>query len=148
MQKIIAIILFIFSFFTAGDMTKANVTVAKELTAGDTSAVFVFENKTGKAISPDVKVESVEKEVLGEWVPLNFEQAAFDAAGKSAFETRVYPTEKINLNVTFLVTIANVTVEYPLTAGNYRITVSYKTDGYSSVTEGTLTSPFTVAQAA
>lgn len=148
MQKIIAIILFIISFFTTGDMTKANVTVYKELTAGDTNAVFVFENNTGKAIGKDIKIDKVEKEVFGQWIDVPFAQSFLETAGKSDFENRVYPGEKESLYVDFMTTVAGIPVQVPLTSGNYRVTVSFKTSGYSKVTEGSVTAEFTVAQAA
>lgn len=148
MQKIIAIILFIISFFTTGDMTKANVTLYKDLTAGETKAVFVFENNTGKALSKDVKVEKVEKEFLGQWIEVSFSQSFLEKESTSSFDNRIYPGEKEDIYVDFLTTIAGIPVEIPLTSGNYRITVSFKTDGYSKVTEGSVTANFTVAQAA
>ncbi len=148
MQKILAIILFIISFFTTGDMTKANVTLYKDLTAGDTTAVFVFENNTGKALSQDIKIETIEKEFLGQWVDVPFSQAILETAGKSSFETRVYPGEKATLHVDFITTVGGIPVQVPLTSGNYRITVSFKTDGYSKVAEGSVTADFTVAKAA
>lgn len=148
MQKIIAIILFIISFFTTGDMTKANVTLYKERVAGDTNAVFVFENNTGKALSQDIKIETVEKEVLGQWVEFPFAQEYLELASKSGLTERVYPGEKVFLHVAFMTVIAERPVPVPLTSGNYRITVSFKTDGYSKVTEGSVTADFTVAKAA
>lgn len=148
MQKIIAIILFIISFFTTGDMTKANVTLYKERVAGDTNAVFVFENNTGKALSNEIKVDAIEKEVLGQWIEVPFSQAVLETAEKSAFEKRVYPGEKCHLHVEFMTTVGGIPVQVPLTSGNYRITVSFKTDGYSKVTEGSVTADFTVAKAA
>lgn len=148
MQKIIALILFIISFFTAGDMTKANVTVYKDLTAGDTKAVFVFENETGKALSQDIKVETVEREFLGQWIEIPFGQSFLESSGNSSLENRVYPGEKVSLYVDFMTTVAGIPVDVPLTSGNYRITVSFKTDGYRTVTEGSVTASFTVAQAA
>ena len=150
MQKIIAIILFIISFFTTGDMTKANVTLYKDLTAGDSKAVFVFENNTGKALSKDIKVEKVEKEFLGQWIEVSFNQSYLELAStsSSSFENRIYPGEKEDIYVDFMAVIAGIPVEIPLTSGNYRITVSFKTDGYSKVAEGSVTANFTVAQAA
>ena len=46
MQRLIAIILFIISFFFGGNIDKANVWPEKEISEGATSAEFVFENKT------------------------------------------------------------------------------------------------------
>ena len=113
MQKILAIILFIISFFTTGDMTKANVTLYKDLTAGDTTAVFVFENNTGKALNRDIKIETIEKEFLGQWVEVPFSQAILETAGKSSFETRVYPGEKATLHVDFITTVGGIPVQVP-----------------------------------
>lgn len=51
MTKITTIFLIIISFFIPGDMSKATITPEKGIKAGDISAVFIFENKTGKCLT-------------------------------------------------------------------------------------------------
>lgn len=141
MQRLIAIILFIISLFTTGDMTKANVTAKNEIKSGDTSAVFVFENGTGKRIDGEIVVEDIEKEVFGQWVSIPFSQSFLESDKSEP----VYPTEKRNLYVDFLSTVSNIPIQIPITSGSYRITVSFKTNGYRNVQSGEVVSSFTVA---
>lgn len=140
MQRLIAIILFIISFFTTGDLTKANVSAAKEIKSGDTSAVFVFENETGKRIDGEIVIEDIEKEVLGQWISVPFSQSYLENDRSEP----VYPTEKRSLYVDFQSTISDIPIQIPITSGSYRITVTFKTNGYRSVQDGKVTSAFTV----
>ena len=85
---------------------------------------------------------------MGQWVEFPFAQEDLELASKSGLTERVYPGEKVFLHVAFMTVIAERPVPVPLTSGNYRITVSFKTDGYSKVTEGSVTADFTVAKSA
>ena len=78
MTKITMIFLIIISFFIPGDMSKATITPEKEIKAGDTSAVFIFENKTGKMLDLNILVESVEMKKDDQWVEIPFDQMLDD----------------------------------------------------------------------
>lgn len=146
MSKILTIFLIIISFFTAGDMTKANITPEKEIKAGDTSAVFMFENKTGKTLDLHIFVESVEMKKDGEWKEIPFEQMLDDV--DFVYPSKLYPGEKTDLEVLFRQRdVYSEAVPMPVEEGSYRITVSYKTKGYRTVKEGKKTVEFTVMPA-
>lgn len=146
MRRIITIFLIIISFFTAGDMTKANITPEKEIKAGDTSAVFMFENKTGKTLDLHIFVESVEMKKDGEWKEIPFDQMLDDV--DFVYPSKLYPGEKAELQVLFQQRgVYSEPVPMPLEEGNYRLTVSYKTKGYRTVKEGKKTVEFTVMPA-
>lgn len=141
-QKFIALILFIVSFFVAGDMSKANLAPEKAITESSTRAEFVFENKTGYRLDIKVKVESIEREAIelgkGRWVSVPFNQ--YFSEGIESY--KLYPTEKTTLHVEFTNSKGE---EIPLTAGTYRITVSYQSTGYSENKTGSATFTFNVA---
>lgn len=146
MRKIITILLIIISFFSAGDMTKVNITPEKEIKAGDTSAVFIFENKTGKTLDLNIFVESVEMKKDGKWKEVPFDQMLDDV--DFVYPSKLYPGEKTDIQVLFKQrAIYSQAVPMPLEAGNYRLTVSYKTKGYRTVKEGKKTVEFTVMPA-
>lgn len=146
MRRIITIFLIIISFFTAGDITKANITPEKEIKAGDTSAVFMFENKTGKTLDLHIFVESVEMKKDGEWKEIPFDQMLDDV--DFVYPSTLYPGEKAELQVLFQQRgVYSEPVPMPLEEGNYRLTVSYKTKGYRTVKEGKKTVEFTVMPA-
>ena len=146
MSKILTIFLSIISFFTAGDMTKANITPEKEIKAGDTSAVFMFENKTGKTLDLHIFVESVEMKKDGEWKEIPFDQMLDDV--DFVYPSKLYPGEKTDLEVLFRQRdVYSEAVPMPVEEGSYRITVSYKTKGYRTVKEGKKTVEFTVMPA-
>ena len=146
MRRIITIFLIIISFFTAGDITKANITPEKEIKAGDTSAVFMFENKTGKTLDLHIFVESVEMKKDGEWKEIPFDQMLDDV--DFVYPSKLYPGEKAELQVLFQQRdVYSEPVPMPLEEGNYRLTVSYKTKGYRTVKEGKKTVEFTVMPA-
>ena len=146
MSKILTIFLIIISFFTAGDMTKANITPEKEIKAGDTSAVFMFENKTGKTLDLNIFVESVEMKKDGKWKEVPFDQMLDDV--DFVYPSKLYPGEKTDIQVLFQQrAVYSQAVPMPLEAGNYRLTVSYKTKGYRTVKEGKKTVEFTVMPA-
>ena len=146
MSKILTIFLIIISFFTAGDMTKANITPEKEIKAGDTSAVFMFENKTGKTLDLHIFVESVEMKKDGEWKGIPFEQMLDDV--DFVYPSKLYPGEKTDLEVLFRQRdVYSEAVSMPVEEGSYRITVSFKTKGYRTVKEGKKTVEFTVMPA-
>lgn len=146
MRKIITILLIIISFFSAGDMTKVNITPEKEIKAGDTSAVFIFENKTGKTLDLNIFVESVEMKKDGKWKEFPFDQMLDDV--DFVYPSKLYPGEKTDIQVLFQQrAVYSQAVPMPLEAGNYRLTVSYKTKGYRTVKEGKKTVEFTVMPA-
>lgn len=146
MRKIITILLIIISFFSAGDMTKVNITPEKEIKAGDTSAVFMFENKTGKTLDLNIFVESVEMKKDGKWKEVPFDQMLDDV--DFVYPSKLYPGEKTDIQVLFQQrAVYSQAVPMPLEAGNYRLTVSYKTRGYRTVKEGKKTVEFTVMPA-
>lgn len=146
MRKIITILLIIISFFSAGDMTKVNITPEKEIKAGDTSAVFIFENKTGKTLDLNIFVESVEMKKDGKWKEVPFDQMLDDV--DFVYPSKLYPGEKTDIQVLFQQrAVYSQAVPMPLEAGNYRLTVSYKTKGYRTVKEGKKTVEFTVMPA-
>ncbi len=146
MRKIITILLIIISFFSAGDMTKVNITPEKEIKAGDTSAVFMFENKTGKTLDLNIFVESVEMKKDGKWKEVPFDQMLDDV--DFVYPSKLYPGEKTDIQVLFQQrAVYSQAVPMPLEAGNYRLTVSYKTKGYRTVKEGKKTVEFTVMPA-
>lgn len=146
MRKIITILLIIISFFSAGDMTKVNITPEKEIKAGDTSAVFMFENKTGKTFDLNIFVESVEMKKDGKWKEIPFDQMLDDV--DFVYPSKLYPGEKTDIQVLFQQrAVYSQAVPMPLEAGNYRLTVSYKTKGYRTVKEGKKTVEFTVMPA-
>lgn len=146
MTKIITILLIIISFFSAGDMTKVNITPEKEIKAGDTSAVFMFENKTGKTLDLNIFVESVEMKKDGKWKEVPFDQMLDDV--DFVYPSKLYPGEKTDIQVLFQQrAVYSQAVPMPLEAGNYRLTVSYKTKGYRTVKEGKKTVEFTVMPA-
>lgn len=146
MRKIITILLIIISFFSAGDMTKVNITPEKEIKAGDTSAVFMFENKTGKTLDLNIFVESVEMKKDGKWKEVPFDQMLDDV--DFVYPSKLYPGEKTDIQVLFQQrAVYSQAVPMPLEAGNYRLTVSYKTKGYRAVKEGKKTVEFTVMPA-
>lgn len=146
MRKIITILLIIISFFSAGDMTKVNITPEKEIKAGDTSAVFMFENKTGKILDLNIFVESVEMKKDGKWKEVPFDQMLDDV--DFVYPSKLYPGEKTDIQVLFQQrAVYSQAVPMPLEAGNYRLTVSYKTKGYRTVKEGKKTVEFTVMPA-
>lgn len=146
MRKIITILLIIISFFSAGDMTKVNITPEKEIKAGDTSAVFIFENKTGKTLDLNIFVESVEMKKDGKWKEIPFDQMLDDV--DFVYPSKLYPGEKTDIQVLFQQrAVYSQAVPMPLEAGNYRLTVSYKTKGYRTVKEGKKTVEFTVMPA-
>lgn len=146
MSKIITILLIIISFFSAGDMTKVNITPEKEIKAGDTSAVFMFENKTGKTLDLNIFVESVEMKKDGKWKEVPFDQMLDDV--DFVYPSKLYPGEKTDIQVLFQQrAVYSQAVPMPLEAGNYRLTVSYKTKGYRTVKEGKKTVEFTVMPA-
>ena len=146
MRRIITIFLIIISFFTAGDIMKANITPEKEIKAGDTSAVFMFENKTGKTLDLHIFVESVEMKKDGEWKEIPFDQMLDDV--DFVYPSKLYPGEKAELQVLFQQRgVYSEPVPMPLEEGNYRLTVSYKTKGYRTVKEGKKTVEFTVMPA-
>lgn len=146
MRKIITILLIIISFFSAGDMTKVNITPEKEIKAGDTSAVFMFENKTGKTLDLNIFVESVEMKKDGKWKEIPFDQMLDDV--DFVYPSKLYPGEKTDIQVLFQQrAVYSQAVPMPLEAGNYRLTVSYKTKGYRTEKEGKKTVEFTVMPA-
>lgn len=146
MRKIITILLIIISFFSAGDMTKVNITPEKEIKAGDTSAVFMFENKTGKTLDLNIFVESVEMKKDGKWKEVPFDQMLDDV--DFVYPSKLYPGEKTDIQVLFQQrAVYSQAVPMPLEAGNYRLTVSYKTKGYRTVKEGKKTVEFTAMPA-
>lgn len=146
MRKIITILLIIISFFSAGDMTKVNITPEKEIKAGDTSAVFMFENKTGKTLDLNIFVESVEMKKDGKWKEVPFDHMLDDV--DFVYPSKLYPGEKTDIQVLFQQrAVYSQAVPMPLEAGNYRLTVSYKTKGYRTVKEGKKTVEFTVMPA-
>lgn len=146
MRKIITILLIIISFFSSGDMTKVNITPEKEIKAGDTSAVFMFENKTGKTLDLNIFVESVEMKKDGKWKEVPFDQMLDDV--DFVYPSKLYPGEKTDIQVLFQQrAVYSQAVPMPLEAGNYRLTVSYKTKGYRTVKEGKKTVEFTVMPA-
>lgn len=146
MSKIITILLIIISFFSAGDMTKVNITPEEEIKAGDTSAVFMFENKTGKTLDLNIFVESVEMKKDGKWKEVPFDQMLDDV--DFVYPSKLYPGEKTDIQVLFQQrAVYSQAVPMPLEAGNYRLTVSYKTKGYRTVKEGKKTVEFTVMPA-
>lgn len=146
MRKIITILLIIISFFSAGDMTKVNITPEKEIKAGDTSAVFMFENKTGKTLDLNIFVKSVEMKKDGKWKEVPFDQMLDDV--DFVYPSKLYPGEKTDIQVLFQQrAVYSQAVPMPLEAGNYRLTVSYKTKGYRTVKEGKKTVEFTVMPA-
>ena len=127
-------------------MTKANITPEKEIKAGDTSAVFMFENKTGKTLDLHIFVESVEMKKDGEWKEIPFEQMLDDV--DFVYPSKLYPGEKTDLEVLFRQRdVYSEAVPMPVEEGSYRITVSYKTKGYRTVKEGKKTVEFTVMPA-
>lgn len=141
MQRIIALILFLVSFFVPGDMTKANVYPEKALTEGTTKAEFVFENKTGNRLEITVKVDSIQRRAIEDtdlWIDVPFEQYY----NEGITNYKLYPTEKTTLHVEFRTKSG---IDIPLVSGDYRITVSYKMNGYTDNQTGTATSEFTVA---
>lgn len=141
-QKFVALILFIVSFFVAGDMSKANIAPENTVTESSTRAEFVFENKTGYRLNIEVKVESIEREAAefgkGQWVKVPFRQ--YFNEGIDYY--KLYPTEKTTLHVEF---VNNKGEAISLAAGTYRITVSYVTTGYTSEKTGSATCTFNVA---
>lgn len=141
-QKFVALILFIVSFFVAGDMSKANLAPEKTITESSTRAEFVFENKTGYRLDIMVKVDSIEREAVelgkGQWVAVPFSQYYSDGIENY----KLYPTEKTTLHVEF---VNSKGEEVSLTSGTYRITVSYKSTGYSEQKTGSATFTFNVA---
>ncbi len=140
-QRFIALILFVVSFFVAGDMTKANLYPEKEITESSTRAEFVFENKTGYRLDIKVKVDSIEREAIefgkGQWVPVGFRQTYSEGIENY----RLYPTEKTTLHIEF---VNSKGEEIMLAAGTYRINVSYMTTGYSQNQTGSATFTFNV----
>lgn len=146
MQKIIAFLLVLFSFFIKGDMTKTNLMPEAEIKAGATSASFIFENKTGKTLDLHIFIEKIEMEKDGEWKEVSYIQMLDDV--DFVYPSKLYPNEKTDLSVEFRQReVYSEPVEMPLEAGNYRITVSYKTKGYHKTQEGTKTFDFTVSPA-
>ncbi len=141
-QKFVALILFIVSFFVTGDMSKANISPEAAITESSTRAEFVFENKTGYRLNIKVKVESIEREAAefgkGQWVKVPFRQNFSDGIDNY----KLYPTEKTTLHIDF---VNSKGEDISLSAGNYRITVSYSTNGYTSEKTGSATGLFTVA---
>ncbi len=141
MQRLIAIILFIISFFVPGDMSKGDVYPEKAIDAGATKAEFVFENKTGNRLEITVKIDSIERKAIendGEWVAVPFEQYF----NEGVTQYKLYPNEKTTLHVDFV----NADHEdVPLISGDYRIKVTYKMSGYTDNTTGSVTKNFSVS---
>lgn len=141
-QKFVALILFIVSFFVTGDMSKANISLEAAITESSNRAEFVFENKTGYRLNIKVTVESIEREAAefgkGQWVKVPFRQNFSDGIDNY----KLYPTEKTTLHIDF---VNSKGEDISLSAGNYRITVSYSTNGYTSEKTGSATGLFTVA---
>lgn len=141
MQRLIAIILFIISFFVPGDMSKGNVAPEKTIDAGATKAEFVFENKTGNRLEITVNIDSIERKAVessGEWVAVPFKQYF----NEGITQYKLYPNEKTTLHVNF---VNSANEDVPLVAGDYRITVTYKMSGYTDNTTGSTTQEFKVA---
>lgn len=147
MTKIITIFLIIFSFFIPGDMSKATITPEKEIKAGDTSAVFKFENKTGKMLDLNILVESVEMKKDDQWVEIPFDQMLDD--NDFVYMSKLNPGESTDIQVLFRQrAVYSEPVPMPLEEGSYRLTVSYKTKGYRLKSkEAKKTVEFTVAPA-
>lgn len=142
MQRLIAIILFIISFFFGGNIDKANVWPEKEISEGATSAEFVFENKTGYRLEIDVSIDAIQRKAIendGEWVDVPFVQHINEGITKY----KLYPNEKTTLHVVFA--DPKTMEDVPLVSGDYQIKVSYKTSGYTNNQTGTATFGFTVA---
>lgn len=141
MQRLIAIILFIISFFIPGDMSKANVYPEKAIEAGATKAEFVFENKTGNRLEITVKIDSIERKAIendGEWVAVPFEQYF----NEGITQYKLYPNEKTTLHVNF---VNDKQEDVPLISGDYRIKVTYNMSGYTDNTSGSTTQTFSVS---
>lgn len=140
MQRLIAIILFIISFFVPGDMSKANVYPNEKIAENATKAEFVFENKTGNRLEIGVTVDSVERKSIGsdDWIPVSFQQVI----NGSIANYKLYPNEKITLHVNFI--DPKTGEDVPLVAGDYRITVTYKMSGYTDNESMTKSFDFTV----
>ena len=147
MTKIITIFLIIISFFIPGDMSKATITPEKEIKAGDTSAVFIFENKTGKTLDLHIFVESVEMKKDGEWKEIPFDQMLDD--NDFVYMSKLNPGESTDIQVLFRQrAVYSEPVPMPLEEGSYRLTVSYKTNGYRLISkEAKMTVEFTVMPA-
>lgn len=140
MQRLIAIILFIISFFVPGDMSKANVYPNEKITENATKAEFVFENKTGNRLEINVTVDSIERKSFGsdDWREIPFQQAVNESIAKY----KLYPNEKITLHVNFI--DPKTGEDVPLISGDYRITVTYKMSGYTDNETMTKTFDFNV----
>ena len=147
MTKIITIFLIIISFFIPGDMSKANITPEKEIKAGDTSAVFIFENNTGKMLDLNILVESVEMKKDDQWVEIPFDQMLDD--NDFVYMSKLNPGESTDIQVLFRQrAVYSEPVPMPLEEGTYRLTVSYKTKGYRLKSKkAKMTVEFTVAPA-
>ena len=147
MTKIITIFLIIISFFIPGDMSKANITPEKEIKAGDTSAVFIFENNTGKMLDLNILVESVEMKKDDQWVEIPFDQMLDD--NDFVYMSKLNPGESTDIQVFFRQrAVYSEPVPMPLEEGTYRLTVSYKTKGYRLISkEAKMTVEFTVMPA-
>jgi len=141
MQRLIAIILFIISFFVPGDMSKANVYPENAITEGSTKAEFVFENKTGNRLDITVKVDSIKRKSIQDentWIDISYEQHYTDGIT----QYKLYPNEKTILHVNFVDPVTKADV--PLISGDYQITVSYTMSGYTDNETATKTFDFTV----
>lgn len=147
MTKIITIFLIIISFFIPGDMSKANITPEKEIKAGDTSAVFIFENNTGKMLDLNILVESVEMKKDDQWVEIPFDQMLDD--NDFVYMSKLNPGESMDIQVFFRQrAVYSEPVPMPLEEGTYRLTVSYKTKGYRLISkEAKMPVEFTVTPA-
>lgn len=147
MTKIITIFLIIISFFIPGDMSKANITPEKEIKAGDTSAVFIFENNTGKMLDLNILVESVEMKKDDQWVEIPFDQMLDD--NDFVYMSKLNPGESTDIQVFFRQrAVYSEPVPMPLEEGTYRLTVSYKTKGYRLISkEAKMPVEFTVTPA-
>ena len=147
MTKITTIFLIIISFFIPGDMSKANITPEKEIKAGDTSAVFIFENKTGKMLDLNILVESVEMKKDDQWVEIPFDQMLDD--NDFVYMSKLNPGESMDIQVFFRQrAVYSEPVPMPLEEGTYRLTVSYKTKGYRLISkEAKMPVEFTVTPA-
>lgn len=146
MQRILAFLMIIFSFFIKGDMTKTEMTPETEIKAGATSATFIFENKTGKPLDLHIYIEKIEMEKDGKWEEVSYIQMLDDV--DFVYPCILYPGQKTDLSVEFRQReVYSEPVTMPLEEGNYRVTVAYKTSGTRRVQEATKTFDFTVAPA-
>ena len=145
-KKVITVVMIVFSFFIKGDMTKVEMHPEEQVKAGASSATFIFENKTGKTLDLHIYVESVEMEKNGKWEEVPYVQMLDDVDFVNP--PHLHPGEKTDITVEFKQrAVYSEPVPMPLAAGNYRITVSYKTIGYNTVQEGKQTFNFTVTPA-